>query len=161
MGVNPTTGLYDLAGGDTSATVTQGINNNFTDLWQQIRDIAHPIGSYYWSSDPTNPSALFGGDWEQVTDKFVLAAGSTYSVDQTGGEATHTLSVNEMPQHYHRRSNVGRYFEVAAPAGSQVIAAAKEGQGTTAAYITGNSGGGAAHNNMPPYVVAYCWKRIL
>ena len=35
MATNPTTGLYDLTGGDTSATATQGINDNFTTLWER------------------------------------------------------------------------------------------------------------------------------
>lgn len=26
-------------------------------------NLAHPVGSYYWSEDPTNPSVLFGGTW--------------------------------------------------------------------------------------------------
>lgn len=56
-------------------------------LLDWIFDRAHPVGSYYWSSDSTNPSKLFGGTWEQVTDKFVLAAGNTYKVGAVGGEA--------------------------------------------------------------------------
>ena len=47
------------------------------------------IGSYYWSSNSTNPGTIFGGTWEQIKDKFVLAVGDTYTaVDITGGEAT-------------------------------------------------------------------------
>lgn len=38
MAVNPTTGLYDLAGGDTSAVATTGINNNFTQLYNRVRN---------------------------------------------------------------------------------------------------------------------------
>ena len=122
-------------------------------LLDWIFDRAHPVGSYYWSSDSTNPSKLFGGTWEQVTDRFVLAAGSTYKVGATGGAATHTLTINEMPSHNHQiaRSMNGaegtdRYTPIAA-----------SGYKTTGTLSTG---GGEAHNNMPPYEVAYCWKRI-
>ena len=38
MAVNPTTGLYDLTGGDTSAVATTGINNNFTQLYNRVRN---------------------------------------------------------------------------------------------------------------------------
>lgn len=44
-------------------------------LKSYIGNIAHPIGSYYWSSNNTNPSTLFGGTWTQIKDRFVLAAG--------------------------------------------------------------------------------------
>ena len=32
-------------------------------------DLAHPVGSYYWSENSVNPSTLFGGTWEEVEDK--------------------------------------------------------------------------------------------
>ena len=61
----------------------------------------YPIGSIYMSINETNPSELFGGEWEQIQDRFLLASGSTYSAGATGGEATHTLTENEMPSHTH------------------------------------------------------------
>lgn len=45
------------------------------------------------SVNSTNPSTFIGGTWEQITDRFLLAAGSTYSAGSTGGSATHTHSV--------------------------------------------------------------------
>lgn len=165
MAVNSTTGLYDLAGGDTSATVTQGINQNFSDLWQQIRDIAHPVGSYYWSSDATSPATLFGGTWVQITGKFILAAGNGYNVGATGGEATHTLTVAEMPSHNHS-VNGDSFNPNAASAGTQegnyptqVKADYKKNWTSISGLRSGNTGGDNAHNNMPPYEVAYCWRR--
>ena len=62
---------------------------------------AHPVGSLYWSSKNTNPSQLFGGTWTQIKDKFILAAGDTYVNGATGGEATVTLTVNQIPSHTH------------------------------------------------------------
>lgn len=56
----------------------------YNTLKSMILDLAHPIGSYYWSSESTNPSNLFGGTWTQVKDRFVLAAGSSYTVGGTG-----------------------------------------------------------------------------
>lgn len=61
----------------------------------------YPVGSIYWSSKDTNPSALFGGTWAQIKDKFVLAAGDTYKVNNTGGAATVTLATTQIPSHTH------------------------------------------------------------
>ena len=56
----------------------------------------------FWASnDPTSPASFIGGTWEQIKDRFILAAGDTYASGSTGGEATHTLTVDEMPQHNH------------------------------------------------------------
>ena len=136
------------------AAVTQAVTQAVADA----KLAAHPVGSYYWSSESTDPSALFGGTWEQVKDRFVLAAGDSYTVGATGGEATHTLSYNEMPAHNH----------------TQYVTANKNSGGTASRQDwdidttglslypqcdTGMAGGGLPHNNMPPYIVAYCWKR--
>lgn len=123
-------------------------------LLNLIFDRAHPVGSYYWSSDSTNPSKLFGGTWIQVTDRFVLAAGSTYKVGATGGNATHTLSISEIPAHSHQintRSNSGsgNVYTI------ETVGPTKQAP----SFYTEGRGDGKPHNNMPPYVVAYCWRR--
>ena len=64
--------------------------------------MAHPVGSLYWTSKNENPAITFGGGtWKQITDKFVLAAGSTYKAEATGGAATVTLTKENMPSHSH------------------------------------------------------------
>nr|DAP93788.1 MAG TPA: baseplate protein [Caudoviricetes sp.] len=63
---------------------------------------AHPVGSLYWTSKNENPAVTFGGGtWKQITDKFVLAAGSTYKAESTGGAPTVTLTVANLPSHSH------------------------------------------------------------
>ena len=49
-----------------------------------IIDTIYPVGSYFWSSEDKDPSTFLGGTWEQVKDKFVLAAGDTYAAGSTG-----------------------------------------------------------------------------
>lgn len=66
-------------------------------------DNVWPVGSIYMSVISTNPSTLFGGTWQQLQNRFLLGAGSSYSNGATGGEATHKLTVNEMPSHQHDR----------------------------------------------------------
>ena len=72
-------------------------------------DNIYPVGSIYMSVNSTNPGTLFGGTWAQIQDRFLLACGSTYANGATGGEATHTLTENEMPTHKHLSGNVNSY----------------------------------------------------
>ena len=64
---------------------------------------AHPVGSLYWTSSSENPAITFGGGtWTQIKDRFVIAAGDTYDeVDATGGSATVTLGITQIPAHTH------------------------------------------------------------
>ena len=72
-------------------------SSDITDLYNLI----YPIGSIYLSVNSVDPSTLFGGTWEKIKDKFLLSDGDTYSIGSTGGEATHTLTIDEMPSHNH------------------------------------------------------------
>lgn len=124
-----------------------------------LRDFIYPVGAYYWSSSSTNPASLFGGTWTQIKDRFVLAAGDTYKVGKTGGAATHTLTANEMPAHSHDWH--GFLANANASSGSYTFAAAGSSSWNAAGKEGGiqSAGGGKSHNNMPPYIVAYCWRR--
>lgn len=143
---------------------------------------AYPIGSYYWSSNSTNPSELFGGEWEQIKDTFVLAAGDKHNIGETGGEETHTLTQKELPNYnLPSTSLTGTFGDVYA--GSEQTANGVFSSYTTitnryyqqisqsgpnawrvynfnATHSHNSGGSNVAHNNMPPYIVAYCWKRI-
>ncbi len=130
--------------------------------------LAHPVGSLYWSADATEPSLLFGGSWERVKDKFILAAGDSYEAGSTGGEAEHKLKANEIPRHFHdmviaNRTNETataeypayalQFYEDSFTRSSSIIYGGVVGGGTS------KVGGDGTHNNMPPYEVYYCWKR--
>lgn len=155
----------------------------------------HPIGSFYTSEDPTNPSTLFGGTWEQIKDRFIYASGSK-TAGTVGGEEKHKLLEAEMPAHAHTRGTMeirGSSRPLIRSGGHPLIIDTTWGalfneypdslgyevekpvantntkyKGTWLSFQasrnwtgeTSYEGGDQAHNNMPPYIVAYIWKRI-
>lgn len=149
-----------------------------------IVDSIYPVGSIYMSVNATSPATLFGGTWTQLKDRFLLGAGSTYGNGTTGGEASHKLSVNEMPSHAHdtpffnNMTNNGEMvsdFEGVFGKGMTASAAksltgksviemwwkeqTNNAEGNEYSYLTASKGGSVAHNNMPPYLAVYMWKR--
>lgn len=131
-------------------------------------DTIYPIGSIYMSINGTNPKEYYGGEWEQIEDKFLLACGTKHSNGSTGGEENHTLTINEMPSHTHTQNahshtigSLARYT-----VNGSAVASVGDGYGNTHNYKTGNTtatnkntGGGQAHNNMPPFLAVYMWVR--
>ena len=124
----------------------------------------YPVGAIYMSVSNTSPASLFGGTWEQIQNRFLLAAGSSYTAGNTGGASTVTLTTSQIPSHRHEGIF---YFENIASknislnsgsTGYRISWTAKGGNGTAEMY-TNYTGGGAAHDNMPPYLVVYVWKR--
>lgn len=130
-----------------------------------IADIIYPVGSIYLSVNSTDPSTIFGGTWEQIKDQFLLSAGDTYTAGATGGSATHTLTVDEIPAHNHPVGIKTQALWSGADAENTWgnIARANGNNGQTEEKYnlcwSSNTGGGKAHNNMPPYLVVFVWKR--
>lgn len=124
-----------------------------------VAQLVYPVGAIYMSTVATNPKTLFGfGTWEQIKDTFLLAAGSTYTGGSTGGEATVTLTTKQIPAHNHS------IFYPNAGAGNDYAPIGYPNVGSKSTYwavgsYTGDVGGGEAHNNMPPYLAVYVWKR--
>lgn len=81
-------------------------------LYGQLQDTAsklYPVGSVYISFNATDPSTLFGGIWTRLKDTFLLANGDSYAPNTSGGSATKTISVNNLPSHTHSCSTVGNH----------------------------------------------------
>ena len=127
---------------------------------------AHPVGSYFWSSDSTSPATLFGGTWEQVKDRFLYAVGDGSAAGDTGGEATHTLTEAELPA---LSGEAGRYVRWnTSPIASGILRQSYAGGTKFPSAIEENCvdgvvkiafGGNQPHNNLPPFVRAFCWRR--
>ena len=115
------------------------------------------IGDLFFTTNNTNPSNRFGGTWE------LYAKGKTIvgidpddtdfnSINKTGGEKTHTLTINEMPEHNHSMA----YGTNTSSPGFGVTVAAGDGPYYTTQIIQ-NEGGNQAHNNLQPFIVSYIW----
>ena len=129
------------------------------DVWfrgKRLLDAVWPVGSIYLSASEISPETLFGGTWEQVKDRFLLAAGDVYEPGETGGEAQHTLTKAEMPAHTHGYDFTGQ-SDVTGVTAIRLYDA--DGRRNEYQGASASAGGGAAHNNMPPYLVVYVWRR--
>lgn len=85
-------------------------------LYDQLQSTAsklYPVGSVYISFNSANPSTLFGGTWQRLKDTFLLANGDTYAPNTTGGSATKTISVNNLPAHNHSVNASGNHNHTA------------------------------------------------
>lgn len=118
----------------------------------------YPVGSIYLSVNSTSPASLFGGTWEQLKDRFLLGAGSSYTAGNTGGETTHKLTIDEMPYHNHPYLRTAMFYDEVTTDTSCL--AEKSTLSTLVTSYTNHTGGDQPHNNMPPYLAVYMWKRV-
>ena len=162
--------FYLASSKQESAQATE-VNFYARGLWKEFTqsvmksatlDTYYPVGSIYISVSSTfNPNTSFGGTWVKLTNRFLVGAGGTYSLGATGGEATHTLTVNEMPTHSHTNiyatdsgGNASWGYNYQNGSGKGSVSSATPDSGGI-----GYAGGSAAHNNLPPYQAVNMWQR--
>lgn len=129
----------------------------------------YPVGAVYISVNSTSPASLFGGTWEQIMGRFLIGTGApepnddgtspgsyNYAAGRKGGEATHTLTVDEMPRHSHLL-----YFG-GGPEEEPVSAITWSSYDTWQKFggAIESTGGNQPHTNIPPYLAVYMWKRV-
>ena len=119
------------------------------------------VCSCYLSQRNTSPEGLFGGEWESISCRFLFSTDSNHSVDSTGGEEMHRLTENEMPSHSHNYQGFtcSSTFSFGSVPGSGYYLPYTADDNFKCSSCTGNEGGNQPHNNMPPYITAYCWRR--
>lgn len=117
---------------------------------------AYPVGAIYLSVTDTDPATLFGGTWERIGGRFLLGADDTYTAGSTGGEAEHTLTIDEMPKHNHEIDNLN----ASGNATPYMTVQAQDKVGYGGNVQTMYAGGSQPHNNMPPYLAVFMWKRV-
>ena len=118
------------------------------EFWEAV----YPVGIVVTLGVSTNPATLFGfGTWTAIAGKVIVGidAGQTEfdTLDETGGEKTHTLTIDEMPAHTHSNGATARN------------STSNDAGGYAQVGTTGSTGGGQAHNNLQPYIVKYVWQR--
>lgn len=167
-------GLYDLnvyrPNWITVSTQNQWVRSvpsgYITSKWEHL-DTVYPVGSVKLTWDAVNPGTRLGGTWVQFGQGRTLVGqgtgndGSTsmiFGAGQTGGEYKHTLSVDEMPSHYHASKPL---WAAGGGNGSNNCVSGYPTPGQAGQYgiNTENTGGGKSHNNVQPYQVIYAWRR--
>lgn len=156
---------------DTSSIV-HGHTDLKTFLNNLILNKVYPVGAIYISTSSTSPATLFGGTWSRIQGKFLLAANDSaeaYNAGKTGGEVSHTLTWNEMPKHTHSLMSINENSNgYVAPNGRNSpfvlnynagIAYSSATKGWNNELAMGEEGGNYSHNNMPPFLAVYVWKR--
>ena len=147
----------------TNESNISDLQTDISNYWKTL----YPIGSIYISTSSTfNPNTAWGGTWVKTADgRCLIGANSTYPLGSTGGEAEHTLSLNEIPSHDHNLSDWAMSWKMQGVAGevnintSVTSNAWSDNHGFFKSQTSKATGGGQAHNNMQPYLAVYIWKR--
>ena len=174
--------------GTAMNTYTANINYEVKDIVRDtinnIVDIIYPVGAIYMSVNNVNPNILFGGQWEQLKDRFLLGSGDVYTGGATGGSANAVVVKHNHTQnaHNHTASADGKQSFLTAPTGSSwneiaggnvsgsgyhyVVTKDKSNynvwvsQSANKTATNQESGVDGTGKNMPPYLTVYMWKRI-
>lgn len=152
--------LWDFATGiDSNVYYTLALTGG-TGVFTYNHKMTVPVGNIYLSTSSTSPAGTFGGTWERIKDKFLLAAGDTYSAGATGGSADAVVVSHkhngitwndETPLTLDNNSSTtGNTYRIAYGRTSK----------TQAAINTPSVGVSGTGKNMPPYIAVYVWKRV-
>lgn len=144
--------------GDMVTTVPNPYHRATPAKLQGLLDYIYPVGSIYISYSHVNPGTMFGGTWTRMVNTFLWGCDADGDIGVTGGEKTHTLTTNEMPSHTH-----GAVYSGNVPEGTAKnlpwLSTGTLGTGDKIGYAQIATGGGAGHNNMPPYTQVAIWRR--
>ena len=166
------------------AQETADREEEIAEMERNFLNYLYPVGSIYMSVGTTSPAVLFGGTWEQIEGKFLLASSSSHALNSTGGSETHTpsgtvenhtLTLPETPYHKHDvlNSKFKRIYHGdsgtnidsvltfdATVTGGEETGDAIDGTGAYAEGDPHNHGfTGTSQNTMPPYLTVNVWKR--
>lgn len=177
----------DPASGENSGRVptTAWVQKLLADALAKQKLDAHPVGSYYWSNDSTSPATLFGGTWEALPPGYTLIAqgsgsdsfGSfTYEAGKQYGERKHQLTTEELASHGHSgststngdHSHTVTTFNDFGKINGNSYDGYCIGSTDRTTSTAGNhnhslsinkTGGDQPHNNIPPVIASYGWRR--
>lgn len=143
-------------------------------------DLVYPVGSIYLSATAANPNVLFGGQWEQIKDCFLLGAGDAYVLGTTGGAVSHQHRYGLQYGGYYRalsmemNANAGlldydtngntalstetKISSVEAPVNTANLNDKTFGDVSMSHYQ--HVASTSAESNFPPYLTVQVWKRV-
>lgn len=120
---------------------------------ENILDSFMPVGFVLTLYSHADPNTMYPGTtWVRIQNAFLWAVDSSGTIGQTGGAKEVTLTVDQIPAHTHGSVYSGNV------SGTKTHAWLAS-NGSSMAYGTVSAGGGAAHNNMPPYIQVSIWRR--
>ena len=144
---------------DPAETTPESILSTTEEVLRKV----YPVGAVYMSVNSADPADLFGfGTWERVKDRFLLAAGDAYAAGSTGGEENVALTSAQNGPHSHSFGTVVKGQNVYVEQWDWTVTANQiENAAGFNSYgmRTHTDGEGMPHNNMPPYLAVYIWKR--
>ena len=167
--------------GAAEANQINGAMNKLVASVNDVIDIMYPVGSIYMSVNSVNPSTLFGGTWEKIEDRFLVATGTTFNLGQSGGSKdavvvshthtqfahTHTYDSDEISKPYklwgtksgstepgEQISGSGKYYAATANNDYRWLNSMSSEQPTIK-----SSGVDGTDKNLPPYLAVNMWKR--
>lgn len=177
---NPVLAKGELVFEDDNGNIRQKIgngNSTYNNLPYVGNACPYNVGDIYITMRNGNPDTIWKGtQWEQIEQgRVLLSQGSNYPLGSKGGEATHTLTVSELPSHNHHHGNPfmvwsegnnrNEYGKDTPP-----VSGNNETLGGNGGYYSdrlidrfryvASTGNSQPHNNMQPYISVYIYKRI-
>ncbi len=151
-------GLIKITSAMTEAERIAAYNSNMQYLEKDLPLKHLPVGIIISFDTPVDPNKLYGGKWERIKGRFIWGIEDGEQAGCTGGEKTHTTTIDEMPSHNHYVFATDVHATTQPQ--SKDVYSYKEYSTTYNPIYSDFSGGGQPHNNMPPYYGAYTWRRV-
>lgn len=151
--------------------VTSINDTNLNAMQRELMELVFPVGSTYITQSNTNPSTILGfGTWVRLKGKVVLGVDedddNLKTIGATGGEKEHTLTVDEIPSHFHEGiyqndNNWSGFVKSGSGSGTiGYLAGTSPVEGANVEMRTGAVGSALPVNNMMPYeITGYMWIR--
>lgn len=98
---NVATNTHDIATLKSNAGSSSSSSSGGGASVSEIMNKIYPVGSIYMTTADVDPATIFGGTWERIKDRFLLAAGEDHAPGETGGAESVQLSLTEIPNHEH------------------------------------------------------------
>ena len=159
-GVTATAAELNKLDGCTSSTAELNLLTGVSSIY----DLVYPVGALFETTTSANPSTYFTGTtWVaygtgRVTVGYNAADSDFDNINDTGGAKTVALSIAEMPSHTHTDS-LPLYTNRSSSSGPRIEGTSSNDIEANWSVTTNSTGGGSAHENMPPYCIVYRWKR--